>query len=142
MSEMPERKVLKEILMKLKTKSLSAESHYRKNSINSIQLLREKVDTFKKSLQKLDCKTPIEVELNTAISEMANSMYILTMTIISQSLDVCDNLKLYMDSLEIYSVELDKTLTDIFERAKKAAEEQIKQQEEILERKHAESYRV
>jgi hypothetical protein len=43
-------------------------------------------------------------------------------------------MKLYIDSLEKYSTELDKTLSDIFEQAKKQAEEQIKQQEELTKK--------
>ena len=50
------------------------------------------------------------------------------------------DMTLYIETLERYSTELDNTLTDIFEMAEKKAEEQRKQKEEIMKRKHPESY--
>ena len=47
---------------------------------------------------------------------------------------------LYIESLETYGKELDKTLWMGIEQAKKEAEEQIKKQEEIMKRKSPESY--
>lgn len=51
-----------------------------------------------------------------------------------------ENVQFYIDALEEYSAELDGTLTEIFERARKDAEEQIKQQEELRKRTSPESY--
>jgi len=48
--------------------------------------------------------------------------------------------KFYIETLEEYSTELDGTLTGIFESAKKQAEEQIRQQEELRRRASPESY--
>jgi len=53
-----------------------------------------------------------------------------------------ENMKFYIEALEEYSTELDGTLTDIFERARKDAEEQIEQQEELRKRTSPESYRA
>jgi len=51
-----------------------------------------------------------------------------------------ENVKFYVEALEEYSTELDGTLTDIFERARKEAEEQIKRQKELGKRASPESY--
>ncbi len=51
-----------------------------------------------------------------------------------------ENVKFYIEALEEYSTELDGTLTDIFERARKDAEEQIKQQDEMRKRTTPDSY--
>ena len=42
--------------------------------------------------------------------------------LVNSSLNAINDLKLYIDILEDYSTELDSTLADIFEKAKKNAE--------------------
>lgn len=69
-------------------------------------------------------------------------LHLLVDVLTNCSTTTLEDLKLYIDALEDYSSELDKTLTDIFEQAKKLAEEQQKKQEELRKRKAPESYRV
>lgn len=140
MSELPERKALKEILLKLKTKTLATEGHYRTYSSNVVEKFDkiQKLATKRLEVEKKDSPPIVQLKMN--IEEIVYMVYEQIREVIEHSQNVCDDLKLYIDSLEIYSTELDKTLTDIFEQARKAAEEQIKQQEEIMKRKSPESY--
>lgn len=52
----------------------------------------------------------------------------------AEALGLLDDLGIYIESLESYSTELDKTLSDIFEQATKQAEENMKQQEELMKK--------
>jgi hypothetical protein len=51
-----------------------------------------------------------------------------------------ENQRFYIDALEEYSTELDGTLTELFERARNEADEQIKQQEELRRRTSPDYY--
>jgi CRISPR/Cas system-associated endonuclease Cas3-HD len=60
--------------------------------------------------------------------------------LVTNSLATIDDMKLYADTLENYSVELDNTLTAIFEQAKKYAEEKSREQQELMKKDDAVSY--
>lgn len=142
MSEMPERKVLKEILLRLKARTLTAESQYRTASSSFLKIYEEAHERFVEDTKVEQDDPPEIVQLKLKLQDVLRIIYERFYGLFSLSINMCDDLKLYIDSLETYSTELDKTLTDIFEQAKKAAEEQIKQQEEIMKRKSPESYRI
>ena len=57
--------------------------------------------------------------------------------VISSSFGAIDDMQLYTDTLESYSVELDKTLTEIFEQAKKYAVNRTKEQQELMKKSDA-----
>lgn len=63
-----------------------------------------------------------------AFSEVIIRMDLLTEDFAKSVYRNNENVKFYIEALEEYSTELDGTLTHIFERARKDAEEQIKQQ--------------
>jgi hypothetical protein len=129
MAEIPERRVLKGILAKLKTKTISEEKHFQNQTKSTL-------DFFTKSHQQaLQWKK--EHRNNISVDSHLNIVYTLVEQVgdlIHASIDVLEDMKLYIDSLEKYSAELDKTLSDIFEQAKKQAEEQIKEQAEQMKK--------
>ena len=60
--------------------------------------------------------------------------------LVTSSLATIDDMRLYADTLESYPVELDNTLTAIFEQAKKYAEDKTKEQQELMKKDDAASY--
>ena len=142
MSEMPERKALKEILLKLKARTLTTESIYRTASSSFLKIYDEANEKFVEDTKVEQDDPPEIVKFKMRLQYVLRIIYERVYGLFSLSINMCNDLKLYIDSLETYSTELDKTLTNIFEQAKKAAEEQIKQQEEIMKRKSPESYTV
>ena len=140
MSELPERKALKEILLKLKTKTLASEKYYRTSSSDLLKGFEEIENLSKKRLKVEEGDVPEIIEFKLKLKSLMHGIYERVHEAIFLSYSICDDLKLYIDSLEIYSTELDKTLTSILEQARKQAEEQIKQREELMKRKSPESY--
>jgi len=129
MSEIPERRVLKGILAKLKTKTISEEKYFQNQTQSTLGFLAK---SHQQALQwKKERKNNISVDshLNIVYTHVEQ-----VGDLIHASIEVLEDMKLYIDSLEKYSTELDKTLSDIFEQAKKQAEEQIKQQEEFVKK--------
>ena len=131
MSELPERKVLKEILLKLKTKTITSQERY--------NLAAKEVNSIFKGVSERAIKRggPLppkeELILLTTLDD-AVKMFIIN------TYGVLEDIRLYIEALEHYCAELDKTLWDAIEQAKKEAEEQIKKQEELMKRKSPESY--
>lgn len=135
MSEMPERKVLKDILVKLKAKAITSMKNY-------LELAKSTQEIFAFNL-----KEAREYSNERAGDQAAFGIFTMSSILDSQvhslirySISLLDDMQLYMESLEKYSGELDKTLWDAIEQAKKKAEEQMKEQEEIMKRKSPESY--
>jgi len=129
MAEVPERRVLKDILAKLKAKTISEEKYFQQQTQSILNLFTKSHEQA--LLWKKERKNSISVDSH------LNTVYTLfeqLSDLIRGSTDVLEDMKLYIDSLEKYSSELDKTLSDIFEQAKKQAEEQIKQQEELTKK--------
>lgn len=129
MSETPERKVLKEMLMKLKAKVIDSQKTFFGLSISMSTTMTE---TLKASLEKV-MKMP-EGEAKTT------SLFILSLfhtwnqnlNLLNASIGaLIGDMNLYIETLERYSTELDSTLTNIFELAEKEAEKQRKWQEEL-----------
>ena len=138
MSEIPERKVLKEMLVKLKRKTIISKRRHRQLETQTnriLPLLANKLGEIAGKRMSMSTRTQ-------SILGMVSEFLHYFDALVSSSDGLVENLEIYMETLERYSAELDKTLTGIFEQAKKLAEEQQKKQEELRKRKAPESYRV
>ncbi len=61
--------------------------------------------------------------------------------LVKDAVNCIEDLNIYIESLEKYSSELDKTLWDIIKQAEKTAEEEIKKKQELL-KKTPQTYRI
>ena len=140
MTETPEKVELKKLLGRLKEKSLSSFTNY----TNAVKRYQEVVWHVTKKLGAASDIKPddsaLMADLKTQVRDLAENLNRGWQTLILRSLDVCDDLKFYTESLESYSAGLDNTLTEIFEQAMKAAEERAKQREELMKKEP--SYRA
>lgn len=84
----------------------------------------------------------IGTDASQSLALVVRELHFLVDILTNCSTTTLEDFKLYIDALEQYSSELDKTLTDIFGQARKLAEEQQKKQKELRKRKAPESYRV
>ena len=134
MSKLPERKALKEILIDLKSKTLTSEQRYK-------QLETEIIDLFENCEREVLKLTQKRKDLIGLVS-IVESLRLHLRNFVSNSNTTLEDMQLYIKSLERYSTELDKTLTDIIKEAEKLANEQIKQQKELMKRKAPKSYTV
>ena len=130
MSEIPERKVLKETLLKLKTRVIASQKTFFQLSL----LVSEKTEkTLKESIDQVlempEGKKKTESLLMLTLINSMNQNSNLLLTNIGY---IVDTMNLYIETLERYSMELDNTLTSIFEEAKKMAE---KRQQDLMKRK-------
>jgi hypothetical protein len=132
MSESPERKVLKNTIEKLKAKNITSLNNYK----NDMSAFQGTIVNFYKSLNEMTEKVT-----NKEDKERIGAVLMLLGAIadgihkVSKSAtDTIDNLQLYIDVLESYSVELDATLSMILEKARKYAEEKIKEQDELMKK--------
>jgi len=138
MSETPQRKVLKEMLMKLKAKVIDSQKMFFGLSIT---MTATQTQTLKESLESV-LKMPEGEAKTTALLTLSlfnswnQNLNLLNTNIVA----LINDMNLYIETLERYSTELDNTLTNIFEEAKRMAEEQLKQQEELKKREP--SYRT
>lgn len=131
MSDLPERKVLKNLLAELKSRTIA-----------STEDVKEEQDGFFEQVSSLFKKiTHINEEsgdeLREVTGDFANLFGIIVLSL--RGLMRCVNrnredTRLYIKALEDYSVELDNTLTQIFEQAKKQAEDQMKENEQLRKR--------
>jgi len=136
MSEIPDRKVLKDVLARLKANILKVESGYREAVFRSYQ---DSQDLLIK-IQELEKKYPAAYPSFSVLVAVVSRNY---SDLNAQSLGVIDDLKLYIESLEKYSAELDqafwgsieKQAQQIIEQQKKQEEEQAKLQQKPDEKK-------
>ena len=135
MSELPERKVLKDILPKLKLKAMNSENRFEQSATNTMSSLAKDINDVKQQIDK--AKSGKEKALLVVFLALANSMYSTTNMLIMTARTVVEDLKIYIDSLEKYSMELDKAFWGAIE---KEVEKQRKQQEEL--RKKEPTYRA
>lgn len=133
MSEIPERKVLKNILSKLKSKTVISERRFK----NSLEHNDKLFDTILKDVEKTSEKGS---EVHKPIYQLVSRLADLFSNFSLEALGLIEEYELYIESLESYSTALDKTLWSAIEQARKEAEEQIKKQEGIMKRKSPESY--
>ena len=138
-TEFPERKVLKNLLTKLKSHAIASQEELRREEERFIKRFEESHEKLKVLARK--CETvPNVKDAVDAFSEVIIRMDLLTEDFTKSVHRNDENMKFYIETLEEYSTELDGTLTGIFESAKKQAEEQIRQQEELRRRASPESY--
>ena len=138
-TEFPERKVLKDLLTKLKSHTIASEEELRKEeerfmkrfeeSHGKLKALAEKCETAPRVKDAVDAFSEVIIRMDLLAEDFAKSVH-----------RNAENVKFYIEALEEYSTELDGTLTDIFERARKDAELQIRQQEELRKRTSPDSY--
>ena len=138
MSEVPEKKVLRELLLELKTKTLRSEERFLKSQAD----VYGKISELWKTLTEMLEKNQIEKDVVSLLGFILRELHSLIDMSSTCSTVTLEDFKLYVGALERYSSELDKELTGIFEQAKKIAEEQRKKQEELMKRKPPETYRV
>jgi hypothetical protein len=139
MGELPEKKVLKDLLTKLKSHTISSEEDLKKEEERFTKRFEESHTRLLAVTKKCE-NTPEVKEATEAFSEIILLMDILIEDFAKSVHRNNENLRFYIDALEEYSTELDGTLTEIFDRARKEAEEQIKQQEELRKRTSPDSY--
>jgi len=133
MSELPEKKVLKEMLEKLKAKVIGSQNTFLGLSISTSTSMTESLQETLKNVVKMP--EGKEKTFGYLILSMFNTwnqnFNLLNITVGA----LLSDMNLYIETLERYSMELDSTLTTIFEGAKKMAEEQQKKQEELKKKK-------
>lgn len=129
MSKTPERKVLKETIAKLKAKNIASYNFY----LATVKVFQDSIESLVKQLQAASS------QLEKGDQQKIDAVIVLLSVmgkdgthLVTSSLNAINDLKLYVDILENYSTELDSTLADIFEKAKKYAEEKTKEQKELM----------
>lgn len=127
MSEIPEKKVLKEVLKKLKARTINSE----KELIDSFTNLYSQIAEVWKTLSDTLEEEISGKEIAKLLGFDVRGVHLGIEMLLSCSRRTLEDFKMYTGSLEQYSSELDKTLNDIFEQAEKMAEEQQKQLEEL-----------
>jgi len=133
LSEPPERRVLKQTLVKLKSKTITSFELYAGYTETISESLIKVISILKENIPKIEdeeTKRTAEFILLalTGISSELTRLF-------RQSIDVVDNWKIYTEVLESYASELDKTLNRIFDEAIKASREQVKKQKELIHKK-------
>jgi len=137
MSDSIEKKVLKEMLVKLKAKLIESQRMFAMLSLgmssSSVQDLKSALEA---TLKMPDGQPKTNALLLIAYLNTWNSN--VNMVIITTA-SLFQDMNLYIETLERYSTELDSTLNGIFEKAREYArtkeEEERKQQEELRKRK-------
>lgn len=132
MSESPEKKVLKQTLVRLKSKTITSLESYGESTKNTFQLINSLLASFEKSSSQLEGE---QREAMQTIVFMFEDVRNDVTQLVRRSLDVIDDWRTYTDVLESYSTELDNTLENIFEKAIRDSEEQIQKQRQLTDRK-------
>jgi hypothetical protein len=132
LSESPEKKVLKQTLVRLKSKTITSLESYGESTKNTFQLINSLLASFEKSSSQLEGE---QREAMQTIVFMFEDVRNDVTQLVRRSLDVIDDWRTYTDVLESYSTELDNTLENIFEKAIRDSEEQIQKQRQLTDRK-------
>ena len=132
MSESPEKKVLKQTLVRLKSKTITSLESYGESTKNTFQLINSLLASFEKSTSQLEGE---QREAMQTIVFMFEDVRNDVTQLVRRSLDVIDDWRTYTDVLESYSTELDNTFENIFEKAIRDSEEQIQKQRQLTDRK-------
>lgn len=139
MSDFPEKKVLKDVLAKLKSHTIASKQELRKEEERFVKRFEDAHEKLRVLAKKCETQPNVKDAVD-AFSEVIYRMDLLVEDFSKSVQRNSENLQFYIEALEEYSTELDGTLNEIFERAKKDAEEQIRQQEELRRRTSLESY--
>lgn len=132
MSESPEKKVLKQTLAKLKSKTITSLESYGESTRNTFQLINSLVASFEKCTSQLEGGQKDAMQTIVFMFEDVRND---VTQLVRRSLDVIDDWRTYTDVLESYSTELDNTLENIFEKAIRDSEEQIQKQKQLTDRR-------
>ena len=132
MSESPEKKVLKQTLVRLKSKTITSLESYGESTKNTFQLINSLLASFEKSTSQLEGE---QREAMQTIVFMFEDVRNDVTQLVRRSLNVIDDWRTYTDVLESYSTELDNTFENIFEKAIRDSEEQIQKQRQLTDRK-------
>jgi LPS O-antigen subunit length determinant protein (WzzB/FepE family) len=134
MAELPERKVLKEVLSDLKAKTLRSKSNAEKSTKDLLEFLTKikgkAYEIHERDKEMTGEESPAKLVF-TYVDNIENSV----VDLIKEYLNALEDVFMYVKWLENYSIELDKTLYDAIETGKKMAEEQIKEQSELMKKK-------
>jgi hypothetical protein len=126
--ETPERKVLKEMLMKLKTRVITSQTMFYGFSTSMSTTLTE---SLKKTLEEVLKMPEGETKRNALLILAVFQTWNQNLNLLNFNIStLIGDMNLYIETLERYSTELDNTFTKIIEGARKMAEEQQRQQEE------------
>lgn len=128
---MSEKQILKNMLKRLKAKTINSEGELFDSFANLFGQIAEIWNTIKKLTEE---KASSDKILELVMFDM-NWLHSLSEMSYSYSKKILEDFKLYVESLEQYSSGLDETLNDIFQQAEKMAEEQRKKQEEMKKKK-------
>jgi len=137
MTESPEKKVLKEMLVKSKTKLIESQKLFVTLSLSMSSSLSQDLKSALADTLKLpdgQAKTFLILLIGylNNVNQNMNLMSTMTASLIG-------DMNLYIETLERYSTELDSTLNNVFEtireNVKRAEEEQRKRQEELMKKK-------
>jgi hypothetical protein len=139
LTEFTEHKVLKDLLTRLKSHAIASEEDLKKEEERFIKRFEESHNRLRTVANQCE-NNPEAKQAFGAFSEITALMDVLAEDFTQSVHRNNENQRFYIDALEEYSTELDGTLTDIFERARKEAEEQIKQQEELRKRTSPDYY--
>jgi hypothetical protein len=126
--EAPERKVLKEMLLKLKTKTITSQTMFAGLSLSMSTSMTEWLkNAFEGVLKMPEGEAKKSALLMLVVFQTWNQ----NLSLLNVSIgNLIGDMNLYIETLEKYSTEIDNTFTSIVEKARKMAEEQQKQQEE------------
>jgi len=128
MSESADRKALKDVLAKLKAKTISSQEYYGNNIKATIQRFSE-LTAKVRELAKGDTTGLAKTYLD--MMDLFKRDYYDTAI---ESLNVLHDYKVYTESLESYFARIDEAVMEFVEQGKKDAQEQIKQQDEIIKK--------
>jgi len=137
MTESPEKKVLKEMLVKSKTKLIESQKLFVTLSLSMSSSLNQDLksaltETLKLPEGQAKTFTILLISYLNTLNHNLNLMNTMTASLIG-------DMNLYIETLERYSTELDSTLNSIFQmardKAKEMEDERRKQQEEFMKRK-------
>lgn len=134
--EPPERKVLKEIIMKLKAKTIESQKNYVGLSLSMTLLFANNLKQLWETITKMPVGEAKDMALMIfSVFQMVNQNLLMLNT---TTISLIGDMNLYIETLERYSTELDNTFAKIIEMAKEEAkkkeDEQRKQLEELKKR--------
>ncbi len=130
LAEPPERKALKNLLVKLKAKSIESENRYVKNTMELNSLFTQMFGTVKERLNQ----NPEDERAKTT-DDFLHFLYSTVGVHIRETISTIEDFKLYIESLEEAYKQLDDTFERaVYEPARKQAEAKIKEQEELAKK--------
>jgi hypothetical protein len=133
MAELPERKLLKEVLTDLKAKTIRSKSSVEQ----SIKVLTDYLSAVKQKTYEIHEAQKAQIPDGSAklVYEYTVEIENRVTDLMKEYLRASDDDSTYIKWLEKYSTDLDKTLYGAIEAGTKKAEEQIKEQNELMSKK-------